>query len=129
MFCCIAGISEPEIERQKVLLTVKLNILEAQAYQMAGRVFSLTSPVDVATVSACFKLTLLVDILLDFPFNINLIDHIYHHHHHVLYQVMSLQTTNVALYKCSCFHILKFVHDIILGCGVSFLWPPHPHYS
>lgn len=92
MFCCIAGISEPEIERQKALLTTKLNILEAQAYQMAGRVFSLTSPIDVATVSVCFQLTLLVDILLDFPFNITLIDHIYHHHHHVLYQVMSLKS-------------------------------------
>ncbi|BFZ09845.1 hypothetical protein BsWGS_12884 [Bradybaena similaris] len=44
------GISEPEIERQKALLTAKLNLLEAQAYQMAGRVFSLTSPIDVATV-------------------------------------------------------------------------------
>ncbi|CAG5132586.1 unnamed protein product [Candidula unifasciata] len=44
------GISESEIDRQKALLTAKLNILEAQAYQMAGHVFSLTSTTDIATV-------------------------------------------------------------------------------
>ncbi|XP_066455360.1 DNA polymerase theta [Eleutherodactylus coqui] len=44
------GFSMEECERQKHIMQAKLNEIEAQAYQLAGHSFSLTSPDDVAQV-------------------------------------------------------------------------------
>ncbi|CAN2387728.1 double-strand break repair via alternative nonhomologous end joining [Pristimantis euphronides] len=44
------GFSTEECERQKHIMQAKLNETEAQAYQLAGHSFSLTSPDDVAQV-------------------------------------------------------------------------------
>ncbi|KAG6923564.1 DNA polymerase theta, partial [Chelydra serpentina] len=44
------GFSTTECESQKHVMQAKLNEIEAQAYQMAGHSFSLTSPDDIAEV-------------------------------------------------------------------------------
>ncbi|XP_074856845.1 DNA polymerase theta isoform X1 [Carettochelys insculpta] len=44
------GFSTTECETQKQVMQAKLNEIEAQAYQMAGHSFSLTSPDDIAEV-------------------------------------------------------------------------------
>ena len=44
------GFSQSECETQKAVMQAKLAGLEEQAYQMAGRGFSLTSPEDIAQV-------------------------------------------------------------------------------
>lgn len=44
------GFSVAECERQKHVMQAKLAALESEAYRLAGRAFSLTSPDDVAQV-------------------------------------------------------------------------------
>lgn len=44
------GFSVDECERQKLVMQAKLSALESQAYDLAGRSFSLTSVDDVAQV-------------------------------------------------------------------------------
>lgn len=50
------GFNPDECETQKIFMQSKLSALEEQAYLLAGRSFSLTSPEDIAQVNT-FLLT------------------------------------------------------------------------
>lgn len=50
VLCTFSGISDTELETQKLIMMKKLCVLEQQAYRHAGHVFSLTSSDDVARV-------------------------------------------------------------------------------
>ncbi len=44
------GFSEDECQRQRKMIVARLEELEHEAYQLAGRQFSLTSPEDICQV-------------------------------------------------------------------------------
>ena len=54
----VAGFSEAECDRQRHLLEARIVSLEQEAYDLAGHVFSLASPADIAQVTSLSSVTI-----------------------------------------------------------------------